>query len=243
MQQKVILVSGGSKGLGQGFVQYLLEEGHFVYTFSRGSTPFVESLQKGKFAEFFCWKAIDATDSPTIIAYVKSIYQKHKRIDALVNNSGVGIDGVLPTLTSAQISKIISVNLDAAVRLTQICVKYMLMHKQGSVINISSVVGLRGYKGLSVYSATKAGLDGFTRSLARELGGRGIRVNSIAPGFIDTDMTAELPPASLEKIIRRTPLKRLGKIEDITGLLSFLLSAKAEFITGQVFVVDGGITC
>ena len=119
----------------------------------------------------------------------------------------------------------------------------MLNQNEGTIINISSIVGLRGFKGTAVYGATKAALDGFTRSLARELGSKGIRVNSIAPGFMDTDMTKNMTERKKAQIIRRTPLGRLGRVEDVTGIVKFLLSSEAGFITGQSFVVDGGLTC
>jgi 3-oxoacyl-[acyl-carrier protein] reductase len=119
----------------------------------------------------------------------------------------------------------------------------MLPRRRGHIINISSVNAIRGHRGITVYSAVKAGIDGFTRSLARELGDRGILVNSIAPGYLRTDMTSEMSEAQIDKIVRRTPLGRLGTIDDIVGAVRFLMSPAARFITGQTLVVDGGLTC
>ncbi|HZS43860.1 MAG TPA: SDR family oxidoreductase, partial [Blastocatellia bacterium] len=141
------------------------------------------------------------------------------------------------------IHKVVTLNLESAIYLSQICSKVMLQQHSGSIISISSIDAIRGYAGVSVYSATKAALDGFTRSLARELGPRGIRVNSIAPGYFESIMVQGLTPDQLNTIVRRTPLGRLAKAEDIIGVIRFLMSPAAGFITGQTLVVDGGLTC
>lgn len=164
-------------------------------------------------------------------------------MDALVNNAGVGIDGILPTMRASQIEQGIDLNLKASIYLIQACSKQMLQHASGSIINISSVNAVRGHSGVAVYSATKAALDGLTRSLARELGPKHIRVNSVAPGYFESEMVADLTPEAKQRIIRRTPLGRLGTADDMANVVLFLLSPQASFITGQTIVVDGGITC
>jgi len=239
---KVILVSGGSRGLGKGIIEDLLAAGHKIYTFSRSMTPFIESTlstHRGRFV----WESVDGTDYERVEEFVSRMFEREKRIDVLVNNAGVAVDGVLTLMSPDDISSVLALNLEGAIRLARAVSKYMLMSRDGMIINISSIIGTRGYSGLAVYSATKAGLDGFSRAMARELGGRGIRVNSVAPGYLETDMSQKLDEVQRNQIIRRTPLGRLGKVQDITGVVRFLISDEARFITGQTLVVDGGITC
>ena len=143
----------------------------------------------------------------------------------------------------ADVERVIMINLTGTLLLTRLAVRLMLVRSRGNVISISSIIGLRGYAGLAAYSATKAGLDGMTRGLARELGPRNIRVNSIAPGYLETDMSHGLDMAQRDQIVRRTPLGRLGVPSDVVGAVHFLLSPDSAFITGQVLVIDGGITC
>ena len=240
-EKKIAIISGGSKGLGQALVEALLQRNYFVYTFSRNNSDFVEKAKKD-FKDSFVWQSIDSKNFTDIENFVKHIYKEQKRIDLLINNAAIGSDGVLTLMPSKIISDTLAINLESTIRITQACSKYMLLQKQGSILNISSIIGTRGYSGLSVYSATKAGLDGFTRALARELGERNIRVNSIAPGYLETDMSSKLSESQRQQVLRRTPLGRLGKVEDVTELAMFLLSSGASFITGQTFLVDGGIS-
>ena len=240
--QQVVIVTGGSKGLGMGFVECLLESGHRVYTYSRSETEFVKKM-KVSFSKSFQWAEIDGTHYEMVEQFIKKIFETEGRIDVLINNAGMAVDGVLSLMKPEDISSLLSLNLESCIRAARTCAKYMLLKQQGSIINISSIIGIRGYSGLSVYSATKAGLDGFTRGLARELGGRNIRVNSIAPGYLETEMSSKLEDTQRNQIIRRTPLGRLGKVSDITGTILFLMSPQAQFITGQTLVIDGGITC
>ena len=147
-------------------------------------------------------------------------------------------------MPESRIDQLLSINLAGTLHLTRRVVRSMLLEQgDGVILNISSIIGLRGYRGLSAYAATKAGMDGITRALARELGGRQIRVNSVAPGYLTTEMTHGLDIDQQDQIVKRTPLGRLGTSEDVRGVVLFLLSDAANFITGQVLVVDGGITC
>jgi 3-oxoacyl-[acyl-carrier protein] reductase len=244
VDNKVVLVSGGSKGLGRAIARDLLDHGYIVATFSRSKTEFItQAITKNKDNDTFYWESIDAHDFKALKNYVYTLYKKYGKIDALINNAGINFDGLLPVTPETEIHHLLAVNLEATILLTRLVSGIMLQRSTGVIINISSITGIRGFKGTSVYGATKAALDGFTRSLARELGGRGIRVNSVAPGFLETDMTKDMSTAQKSQIIRRTPLNRLGRVEDISGVIRFLLSDDAVFITGQTMVVDGGLTC
>jgi 3-oxoacyl-[acyl-carrier protein] reductase len=174
---------------------------------------------------------------------VKAVEDRFGGVDVVINNAGVGIDGILSTMPDTDVHRAVTLNLEAAIQLTRACLKSMLRKRAGCVINVTSVVGIRGFSGLSVYSATKAGLDGLTRSLAREVGPEGIRVNAVAPGYFESEMTTRLDDRQKKWIVRQTALRRLGAVEDLTGVVRFLLSPAARFITGQTIVVDGGLTC
>ena len=238
----VVLISGGSRGLGLAIVTSLLEGGYKVATFSRRPSETVERL-KEKYEKTFRFVEGDMSDAVSLDRVVRNVEKDCGPIEALINNAGIAIDGVLATMQPTQIEQLISTNLTGTLLLTRLAVRHMIVRSRGSIINISSIIGLRGYAGLAAYSATKAGLDGMTRGLARELGPRNIRVNSIAPGYLETEMTHGLGDAQRDQIVRRTPLGRLGTPEDVLGAVYFLLSPEAGFITGQVFVIDGGITC
>ena len=232
-----IIVSGGSKGLGAAIVERLLQRGNRVATFSRKPTPFIEQLDGQP--DFF-YQPVDASDSAALRTFVETVHQQWGSIDGLVNNAGIAYDGVLALTNEDQIEKMLQVNLQAAIVLAKECARRMLLGGAGRIVNISSIIAQRGFSGLSVYAATKAGLIGFTRSLARELGPRNIRVNAVAPGYIETDMSESLSPEQRNQIVRRTPLGRLGTADDVVPAIEFLLSPDSDYITGQVLTVDGG---
>jgi len=241
---QAIVVSGGSRGLGQALVADLLATGHRVATFSRSTTSFVEDCrQADPQGERFHWEAVDATDFARVRQFVKGVEDRFGAIDVVINNAGVGVDGILSTMPDTDVHRLLTLNLEAAIQLTRACLKSMLRRRAGCVLNVTSVVGIRGFSGISVYSATKAGLDGLTRSLAREVGPEGIRVNAIAPGYFESDMTGELNERQKKWIVRQTALRRLGDVADLAGVVRFLISPAAQFITGQTIVVDGGLTC
>ncbi|CAA0123811.1 3-oxoacyl-[acyl-carrier-protein] reductase FabG [Halioglobus japonicus] len=237
---KVALISGGSKGLGAGLVDSFLERGIKVATFSRSATEKTEAWQK-KYGENFYFEALSLGDKPACKQYIQNVQEKLGDINILINNAGVAHTAVLALSDDDAIDRVIDTNLKGTFYLTRLVCRPMLSLGWGRIINISSIVGLSGYRGLSIYSATKAGLDGFTRSLARELGARNITVNSVAPGYLTTEMTEEINEKQRAQIIGRTPMGRMGTAQDVAGAVQFLASEEADFITGQVLVVDGGI--
>jgi 3-oxoacyl-[acyl-carrier protein] reductase len=240
---RTVLVTGGSTGLGAGIVGSFLESGDRVATCSRSTTPAIDEWSKdAALSGRFHHACVDLVDGAAGAVFVGDVIERFGGIDVLVNNAGVAREGMLALFSDDDIDTVLDLNLRATIRLTRQVTRHMLARRSGTVINISSIVGVSGYRGLSVYGATKAALDGFTRALARELGSRDIRVNSVAPGYLRTAMTGAMDDAHLDQIARRTPLGRLGDAEDITGVIQFLCSPAARFITGQTIVVDGGIT-
>ncbi len=243
MTPRVIVISGGSKGLGRAFVEHFLSQGDIVCTFSRSSTKFVEeTLANEKYRERFFFREADQSSRTDVKAFVQETHRRFQRIDALVNNAGVTRDGLLSMMSHDDIDLVLDVNLKGALYLMRACLRPMLVARRGRIINVSSIIGLRGYRGLAAYASTKAGLDAATRAMAREVGSRGITVNSIAPGYLATEMTHGLDESQMKQIACRTPLGRLGTPADVLPALDFLLSAGADFITGHVLVVDGGLT-
>lgn len=240
--QKVVLVSGGMRGLGLATVEQLLMSGYRVATFSRTPSGAITELTN-KFGDQLWASSGDLSDPAGLDNIVRSVEHEFGPIWGLVNNVGVAVEGVLPSTAPQRIEDIVSINLTGTLLLTRLVLRRMILRRQGSIVNISSIIGIRGYAGLAAYSATKAALDGMSRALAREMGPRRIRVNSVAPGYLETDMTHTLNSTQLTQIIRRTPLGRLGRVRDVVPVILFLLSPKAEFITGQTLVVDGGLTC
>jgi 3-oxoacyl-[acyl-carrier protein] reductase len=238
----VAVISGVSKGLGAAVARDLLGSGHAVAGFSRSSTSAVEELRAGA-PDRFHWRAIDGTDFDATTRFVGEAVERFGRVDVLLNNAAAMILGTLPLTTPAHVHQMVALNLEGAIHLSRVCSRHMIHQRSGCILNISTVNALRGYRGVAVYAATKAGLDAMTRCLARELGSRGIRVNSIAPGYFESDLSADVSARAREKIKEATPIGRLGTVEDMLGAIRFLLSPGASFITGQVMVVDGGLTC
>jgi len=239
-QARHVLVSGGSRGLGKAIVQGLLTSGYRVSTFSRNSSEFVEKVAG---EERFYFDRADLEDRPSVSSFLKSAEARFGYPYALINCAAIAVDGLLATAAEDSIRQLLLVNGEGTIRFTRLVVRRMLSAKRGGVIlNISSISSLRGFKGMSAYAFTKGGMDAFTRALARELGEQKIRVNSIAPGYYDTDMSHALSEAQKQQILRRTPLGRLGSPEDVVGAVLFFLSDQASFITGQCLVVDGGCT-
>lgn len=238
----LVLLSGGSRGLGLAMARSLLESSYRVATFSRKSTSELEQLLSERPDQLTHFTG-DMADSASLSRVVTTVEKKIGPIDVLINNAGIAYDGVLAGMPPEQIERLIGINLTGTLLLSRLVVRRMLLRNAGNIINISSIIGLRGYSGLAAYSATKAGMDGMTRALARELGSRNIRVNAIAPGYLETEMTHGLSEFQREQVVRRTPLGRLGVPADVVGVVLFLLSPASAYMTGQTLVVDGGVTC
>lgn len=242
-EPRVVIVSGGSRGLGAGIVRSFLDAGDLVATCARSHTDEVEKWASDPAtADRFLFVPADLSSVEEVKTFVTAVVERWGRVDILVNNAGVARDGILGMADDEDIDTVVDLNLKGTLYLTRLVSRRMLARRSGSIVNISSIVGLSGYRGLSVYSATKAALDGLTRSLSRELGSRGITVNSVAPGYLRTEMSHGLDEAQLGQIVRRTPAGRLGEPADIARVVRFLTEPGSDYLTGQVIVVDGGLT-
>lgn len=240
-EPRVVIVTGGSRGLGAGIVQAYLDAGDRIATCARSRTDQVTLWEK-EFPDRFLFAEVDLSNRAETTAFVDSVVERWDSIEVLVNNAGVARDGILAMADDDDIDTVVDLNLKGTLQMTKLVSRRMLARRRGHIVNISSIVGLSGYRGLSVYSATKAAMDGMTRALARELGSRGIVVNSVAPGYLRTEMSHGLDGDQLNQIVRRTPAGRLGEPEDIARIVLFLTDPVNDYITGQVIVADGGLT-
>ncbi|KAI8904937.1 3-oxoacyl-reductase [Powellomyces hirtus] len=252
MATPTAMITGGSRGIGLAIARAFLPS-HRLIIVSR-STAHLETARRSLLQEY---KSHLANETQTkledrVVTFQADLGDLHSLedtgknlaalgdVDVLVNSAGVATDAPLMTANPTHISNILNINLTATIMITRAMTKGMFRRKKGCIINISSVAGIKGNTGQSVYSASKAGIIGFTKSLSRELGSRNIRVNAIAPGYIDTDMTTGIPTAKREEYVAATPLRRFGRPEDIAHAALFI--SQANFMTGQCLVVDGGLS-
>ncbi len=240
-----IIVTGGSRGLGLGIARTLTGAGYAVIAIARQETTELASAieQAGRTnAGSLHFVPFDLAKIDDIPKLVRTLRTDFGPIYGLVNNAALGTNGALAIMHNSQIERLIRVNTLSPIVLTKYVVRHMMADGGGRIVNVASIVGFTGYSGLSVYSATKASMIGFTRSLAREVGRLGVNVNAIAPGFVDTEMTQELKGERREQVVRRSALRRMTGVEDIADAVEFLLGPKAKSITGTVLTVDAGAT-
>ncbi len=241
---QIALVTGSSRGIGAAIACALAMQGCTVVVHCRSDVEGARSVvAKVEAAGGHCTLAqADVADSTAAAAMVRSVLEQHKQVDILVNNAGLTRDSLLLTMKEDDWHTVIQTNLNSMYYVTKPVLRGMLRRKTGRIINITSVVGLLGQSGQANYAASKAGILGFTKSLAREVGRRGITVNAVAPGFVPTALTAVLAPDHMDQIVAQTPLGRMGTPEDVAHAVVFLASPQAAFITGQTLSVDGGLS-
>ena len=243
LENKVALVTGAGRGIGRAIAIALAKEGAEVVVNYNGSKERAKEVKQtieengGKASIYKC----NVSDFEACEAMIKDIVKEHGRLDILVNNAGITKDGLIMKMKEEDFDSVLNVNLKGTFNTIRHSARQMLRQKSGKIINISSVSGILGNAGQANYAASKAGVIGLTKTMARELGSRGITVNAIAPGFVDTEMTGVLSEEIRENACRQIILGRFGKPEDISNVAVFLASDKADYITGQVISVDGGM--
>lgn len=243
LENKVVIITGASKGIGKGMAMKFAENGAnvaFTYLSSEEKAKEVEKELIALGIKAKGYKS-DASDFEQATKLVEDVTKEFGRIDALVNNAGITKDGLLMRMSEEDWDNVMRINLKSVFNMTKAVMRTMMKQRYGSIINMSSVVGVNGNAGQSNYSASKAGIIGFTKSIAKELGSRNIRSNAIAPGFIETEMTAKLDQEIIKNWVKEIPLRRAGKTEDVADVAMFLASDMSAYVTGQTIHVCGGM--
>lgn len=243
LKGKTALVTGGSRGIGRGIVETYLRQGAKVWAFSRSQPADWNEVEKlatenGTQVSFL---SVDVGNEAAVAAAVNTVIEQSGGLDIVVNNAGITKDNFVFRISNEDWEAVLRTNLSSAFYICKIAARHMMNRKMGSIINMSSIVGVHGNAGQTNYSASKAGLIGFTKALALEIASRGVRVNAIAPGFIETEMTDKIPDKNREEMLARIPMKRMGTPQDIADTAVFLGSDLSTYVTGQVIGVDGGM--
>lgn len=243
MKDKIAIITGASRGIGKACAyRFALEGATVVINYNSSSCAADEIVSDilengGNAIAYKC----DVSDIHSVEKMVSEVIAKFGRVDILVNNAGITRDNLSVAMTEEEFDSVISINLKGAFNCVRACLPYMMKKRYGRVINVSSISALHGNPGQVNYSAAKAGLIGMTKSLAKEVGKRGVTVNAVAPGFIDTDMVTGMDEGIRENIIKEIPLKRFGKANEVADLVAFFASEKASYTTGSVINIDGGL--
>ena len=243
LEEKIAVVTGASRGIGRAIAKELALKGAFVIVNYNGSKQAADETVNeitqagGKAVGVQC----NVADAAECEAFINNIISEYGRIDILVNNAGIVRDNLLMRISEKDFDAVIDTNLKGTFHTMRLVARPMLRQRSGRIINVSSVVGISGNAGQTNYSASKAGIIGFTKSLAKEVGSRNILVNAVAPGFIETQMTDVLKEEVKEEISKTIPLKRMGTVEDVANVVKFLASKDSSYITGQVINIDGGM--
>jgi 3-oxoacyl-[acyl-carrier protein] reductase len=235
---KLVIVTGASRGLGLAICRQVLQASYSVLALARTQSEELTQLQQ----QGLHFYAADLSELDKIPALCSELTKQYGRPYALINNAAVGYDGVLATMHNTEINSLLNLNIQAPILLSKYLLRPMLLNQNGRIVNISSIIARTGFNGLSVYAASKAALEGFTKSLAREVGKASITVNCVAPGYMQTEMTNSLQGDKLESIRRRSPLGRLATPDDAAAAVVYLLSEQAAAITGTTITVDAGST-
>jgi 3-oxoacyl-[acyl-carrier protein] reductase len=240
---KTAIVTGGSRGIGNAIVAEFLREGATVYALSRKPAENQVDLEALAAASggVVRWRAVDVTDEADFGKVLEAILAEAGAVHVLVNNAGITRDGLVFRMPTADWDAVLRANLTSAFFACRVVARAMVKQRAGSIVNVSSIAGIMGNAGQTNYAASKAGLIGFSKSLAREVATRGVRVNAIAPGFIETDMTRGLGDKVREAFLAQIPLGRMGTAGEVAALAAFLASDRSAYVTGQVIPVDGGL--
>ena len=238
----VAIITGGAKGIGKGIAIKFAQLGYDIVLNYRSNVPDELKQELANLGANVLFVKGDISVEADVATLIDSATEKFGRVDVLINNAGITKDGLIMRMSAQDFDDVIDTNLKGAFLCCRAVSKLFLKQKSGKIINITSVVGISGNAGQANYAASKAGLIGLTKSIAKELGGKGITVNAVAPGFIETDMTEAMPDTAKDMMLGRVSLKRFGKVEDVANLVGFLASKEAEYITGQVISIDGGLS-